>query len=86
MNDLYIEILGVAAGTLSATSFVPQIVKIFRERDTSAISLRMFVITVIGFAMWTTYGILTGRFAVIVSNLVALGLSATILVAKLRLR
>ena len=86
MNDIYIEILGIAAGTLSATSFVPQIVKIFRERDTSAISLRMFVITVIGFVMWSTYGILTGRFAVIVSNLVALCLSATILVAKLRLK
>ena len=84
MDDLYIELLGIAAGILSVTSFVPQIVKIARERDTAAISLRMFIITVTGFALWATYGFLTGRIAVIAANLVSLSLSATILAAKIK--
>ncbi len=84
MSDWMIEALGICAGTLSAISFVPQIVKIVKTRDTSSISLRMFAITVTGFALWATYGFLTGRLAVILANLVSLGLSGTILLAKIR--
>ena len=44
------EIVGFAAALCSMTSFVPQIVKIWRERDASSVALRMYVITVTGFS------------------------------------
>ena len=66
------------------SSFVPQIVKIWRERDASSVSLRMYVVTVTGFVLWTTYGALTGSWPVIVSNAICLMLSAAILALLLR--
>ena len=65
-------------------SFTPQIVKIWRERDASSISLRMFMLTVTGFVLWTIYGVLIGSWPVIGANAVCLVLSATILTLKWR--
>jgi MtN3 and saliva related transmembrane protein len=53
-----VTIIGTAAAILSTISFVPQAVKIIRSRDTSGISARMYLITVAGFVLWTTYGIM----------------------------
>jgi MtN3 and saliva related transmembrane protein len=48
------------------------------------VSLRMYAVTVTGFSLWSAYGALIGSWPVIGSNLVCLGLSATILVLKWR--
>jgi uncharacterized protein with PQ loop repeat len=40
------------------SSFVPQALKIIRERDASSVSLRMYFVTVTGFALWALYGAL----------------------------
>lgn len=66
------------------TSFTPQIIKIWKEKDASSVSLRMFVLTVTGFVLWTTYGFLIGSWPVAGSNIVCLILSATILALKWR--
>ncbi len=75
---------GVIAGICSMTSFVPQIVKILRERTAAAVSLRMYAVTVIGFSCWTVFGVLTNSWPVTAANAVCLGLTATILVLRLR--
>lgn len=79
------ELIGAAAGVCSMASFTPQLVKILRERDASAISLRMYVVTVTGFSLWSVYGVLIESWPVIMTNTVCLSLSATILVLKWRL-
>lgn len=78
--------LGTVAGILSTISFVPQVIKAWREGDTHAISLRMYLVTVTAFTLWTAYGILLGSMPLIVFNLTSLGLSATVLVLKLKNR
>jgi MtN3 and saliva related transmembrane protein len=45
--------VGVAAALLSITSFAPQILKIWKERDASSVSLRTYIVTVTGFTCWT---------------------------------
>jgi MtN3 and saliva related transmembrane protein len=67
------------------TSFTPQVVKLWRDRDANAVSLKMYVVTITGFALWTAYGVMLGRWPLIASNLVCLGLSATVLALKVRL-
>jgi MtN3 and saliva related transmembrane protein len=76
------NILGTGAALCSMASFIPQIVKIRRERDASSVSLRMYAVTVTGFTLWILYGILISSWPVIGSNAVCLMLSATILVLK----
>lgn len=44
-------IVGYLASVCSMTSFVPQAWKIIRMGDTAAISMRMYAVTVTGFAL-----------------------------------
>ena len=78
------NLVGTLAALCSMTSFVPQIVKIARERDASSVSLRMYAVTVTGFSLWIAYGVLTKSWPVTVANTVCLILSATILALKWR--
>ena len=78
------NVVGTLAALCSMTSFVPQIAKIWRERDASSVSLRMYAVTVTGFSLWIGYGVLTGSWPVAVANAVCLALSATILALKWR--
>lgn len=84
MPQLLPNLIGALAALCSMTSFVPQIVKIWRDRDASEISLRMYLITVTGFSLWIAYGVLTRSWPVAVSNAVCLALSSAILALKWR--
>ncbi|GGC30938.1 hypothetical protein GCM10011504_06470 [Siccirubricoccus deserti] len=76
-------LVGAAATLASTTSFLPQAWKVIRTRDTAAISAGMYAVTVVGFALWLTYGLLLGALPLIVTNGICLALSAFILVMKL---
>jgi MtN3 and saliva related transmembrane protein len=84
VNPVVIDAVGVGAAVCSMTSFAPQLMKIWRERDASQVSLRMYLVTVSGFVLWTAYGILIDRWPVAVSNAVCLAMSGAVLVLKLR--
>ena len=84
MGRLLIDVVGVGAGLCSMSSFVPQIVKIVRDKHARDVSLRMYVVTVAGFTLWIGYGVLLGSWPVWVSNVVNLALAGTILGLKLR--
>jgi MtN3 and saliva related transmembrane protein len=76
--------VGVGAALCSMSSFVPQILKIMRERDASSVSLRMYAVTVTGFGLWIAYGLMSASWPVVGSNAVCLVLSGAILVLKWR--
>lgn len=76
------DMVGTAAALCSMTSFTPQILKIWRERDASSVSLRMYVVTVTGFSLWIAYGVLTESWPVTGANAVCLVLSGIILALK----
>lgn len=84
MPDWFPNALGIAAGLLSTSSFVPQVLKAWRERDTHAISRRMYAVTVTAFVLWIAYGFVLGSLPLIVFNLASLVLSGTVLVLTLR--
>jgi len=78
------EWLGAIAATLTTVSFVPQAMKTIRTRDTSGISLGMYVAFTIGVAFWFGYGLVLHSWPMIVSNAITFVLAMTILVLKLR--
>ncbi len=84
MQPGLIDLMGVAAALCSMTSFAPQLIKIWREKDAGAVSLRMYLVTVTGFGLWSAYGLAIHRGPVLASNLVCLAMSAAILVLKVR--
>ncbi len=79
-----LEWLGVVAATCTTLSFVPQAAKTIRTRDTSGISLWMYLVFTIGIGFWFGYGIVLASWPMIVSNAITFVLSATILGLKLK--
>ena len=82
--SLPLEWTGYVAATLTTLAFVPQAWKTIRSKDTRSISLGMYVVFTIGIGFWLVYGIVLDSIPMILSNIVTFGLSATILVMKLK--
>ena len=80
----WITILGLAAGICTTLSFVPQVVRIVKFKETRDISLMMYVILDFGICLWFIYGIMINDLPVIVANGVAMLLTSTILFFKYR--
>jgi MtN3 and saliva related transmembrane protein len=77
-------LVGLIAGWCTTLAFVPQVVKTWRTRSTSDISLGMFLVLVFGIILWLLYGLLIGDVPLIAANAVTLFLTAAILAFKLR--
>lgn len=75
--------LGLAASVVSMASFVPQVLKVWRDDDNRGLSRRMYILTALGFALWISYGIVRGDAPIIIANFVCLVLSVAILVRLL---
>ena len=86
MAAALIEAVGVLAGLLTSTSFVPQVVKTLKTRDTAAISLGMYAAFTAGVAIWLVYGVLTGSISIMLTNAFTLLLAGAVLALKLRYR
>jgi MtN3 and saliva related transmembrane protein len=76
--------IGLLAALLTTAAFLPQVLHTLATRDTRGISLRMYVIFVVGVLLWLIYGVLTGDLPLILANGVTLLLAGAILVLKLR--
>jgi len=83
MTPILLNGVGALAAGCSMASFLPQVIKIWRDKDASSVSLRMYVVTVTGFACWILYGLLLKSWPLLGSNAVCLALAAAVLVLKL---
>lgn len=82
--DIAIKIISTLAVILGPLSFLSQVVKTWRTRETRDISLGMYVIFWAGVVLWLTYGIGTKDMAVIVNNIIMFTLTTIMLYFKLR--
>ena len=80
----WVDAIGFAAGACGIAGFVPQLVKIVREKDAEGVSFKMYAVTTFGFVLWVTYGVLHRSWPVIAANSVMLLLAAAILVLKIK--
>ncbi|BCW88496.1 hypothetical protein sos41_16370 [Alphaproteobacteria bacterium SO-S41] len=76
-------IIGSAAALCSTCSFVPQAWKIIQSGETKDISAPTYALTVVGFCLWFTYGILQSDWPLMVTNGISGLLAAFILVMTL---
>jgi MtN3 and saliva related transmembrane protein len=84
MHAMNLEWFGYAAAVLTTGSFIPQAVMTIRSRNTSGVSLAMYVIFTLGVGLWLVYGIALQSWPMILANTVTLALAATILALKVR--
>lgn len=82
----FIQVLGLAAGSFTTMSFLPQVIKTWRSRSAKDLSLGMFSLFCVGVVLWLVYGIMVRDIPVVAANFVTLVLAATLLFFKLRFR
>jgi MtN3 and saliva related transmembrane protein len=80
------EWLGFAAAALTTGSFIPQALMTIRTRNTSGISLGMYLVFTAGVAVWLAYGLAIDSWPMILANTITLALAAVILAFKLKYR
>ncbi len=79
-----VDILGYSAGAITTLTFLPQVIKTYRERSAKDVSLMMFIIAAVNEVMWIVYGILKNDMVIILTNAVVLMLSLTMIFLKLK--
>lgn len=84
MSTSVISAIGLIAGALTALSFTPQVLRIWRRRSANDISYIALLCFITGTALWLWYGLLIVSVPVIAANVVSLVLNLSILGLKLR--
>jgi MtN3 and saliva related transmembrane protein len=79
-----VDAIGATGAVLTTLCWVPQAVKIIRERETRAISLPGTTLCTLGVLLWLVYGLAIVDGPLIGSSIVTFAMTATILVLKLR--
>ncbi|MBN1698753.1 MAG: SemiSWEET transporter [Spirochaetales bacterium] len=80
----WIQILGFVAATCTTASFVPQVIKTLKTRDTKGISLVMYAVFTFGVFVWLIYGLFINDIPIIVSNSVTVTLACIVLGMKIK--
>lgn len=80
----FTQILGYTAGAITSLTFLPQVIKTWKEKSAKDVSLLMFVIAAVNEAMWIGYGILQNDCVIILTNSVIICLSLAMIFLKLR--
>ena len=84
MTSALVEVIGALAAILTTLCWVPQALKIVRERETRAISLSGTTLCVVGVLLWLIYGVAIADAPLIGSSAVTFAITAAILALKIR--
>ncbi len=76
--------LGYAAGALTAFTFLPQVLKTWKEKSAKDVSLYMFIIAFVNEIMWLVYGVMINNWVIILTNAVMLVMSGIMIWLKMR--
>ncbi len=78
------EIIGFLAAFICAVSMTPQVVKIYRTKKTSDLSLGAFSVLASGLFLWFIYGLLIHSLPIIVGNGIGFSFTLYIIIMKIR--
>ena len=76
--------IGIIAGILTASSMLPQVIKVFKEKKAEDISLLMLIVLLAGIGLWVVYGIMKKDLPIIATNAFSLLVNATMIVLRIK--
>ena len=74
------ELIGFIAAVCTTFAFLPQVIKVWKTKQTKDLSLRMYTVMFIGISLWFVYGLRINSLSIILANIVTGFLVFTILV------
>lgn len=78
------QIIGLVAGTCTSLAAAPQLIKAWKTKEVKDISLKMFLLFVVGIGLWIVYGVLKSDLPIIITNSISLAFNGAMLVLKLK--
>ena len=81
-----VSILGYAACAVTAMTFLPQVVKTWKEKSAKNVSLMMFIIAFINEIMWIAYGALRNDMVIVITNVIMITMCSVMISLKLKYR
>ncbi len=84
MDMNYVALIGLIAGICTTISFLPQVIKTVRTKETKALSLPMYIVLALGMFLWTVYGIFIKDVPIVLANSISLMLALTVLRLKIK--
>jgi MtN3 and saliva related transmembrane protein len=84
MKQEYIQFIGIGAGILTSISMLPQLIKTFKEKKASDLSLAMILTLIAGIGGWIWYGFLRDDLPIICTNIFSFLLNSLLLVFRFK--
>jgi len=84
LTSRIVDAIGASGAILTTLCWVPQAVKIIREREARAISLPGTTLCTLGVLLWLIYGLAILDGPLIGSSIATLAMTVTILLLKIR--
>lgn len=79
---MFWEIVGVVAGLIVVSGFIPQIIKGYRTKKLEDLSYFMMIFLALGMLLWILYGIHISSFPVIFANIIGVFCNIVLIVMK----
>ncbi|MDR3253831.1 MAG: hypothetical protein LBT07_02570 [Endomicrobium sp.] len=70
-----LEFLGFVAGFFSTMVYMPQVYKTWKTKSAKDISIEMFIINIVSVLLWITYGLISHKPPIYLTNMVVFTLS-----------
>lgn len=77
-------ILGYSASVITVFTFLPQVIKTWKERSAKNVSLLMFIIAISNEILWIAYGVMRDDMVIILTNIVMMCMASFMIYLKLR--
>lgn len=80
------QIIGLAAGVLTATSLLPQVIKTLKEKKAEDVSLTMLLVLQSGLVLWIVYGVKREDLPIIATNSFSLLVNIFMVILRIKYR
>jgi len=75
-------LLGLLAGAITSSGFIPQLVRGFRTKKLDDVSLYMPLVLISGMTLWLLYGIILQDISIMIANSVGVSCNLLLLTMK----
>ena len=75
-------LLGLIAGAITATGFIPQLIKGHRTKKLDDVSYGMPIVLMAGMSLWIAYGVLDNDVHVIAANIFGISCNICLILMK----
>ncbi|MEE8132708.1 MAG: SemiSWEET family transporter [Nitrososphaerales archaeon] len=79
-----IDLIGIFAGGLVLSAFIPQVIKAYRRKRMQDVSMLLMVFISVGMFLWVVYGIARSDLVIIGANTTGMALNLTLIGMKLK--